>query len=91
MNRRNFIGTVLALAAAPAIVRASSLMPVRSIATPVLIGQIDQFGLYMTPAAYDGWIQRMAEKVWEAQVFGRAVVGEYPMDWGGKLIVKRRA
>lgn len=28
MNRRSFIGTVLALGAAPAIVRASSLMPI---------------------------------------------------------------
>jgi hypothetical protein len=32
MNRRSFLGTVLALATAPAIVRASSLMPVRGYA-----------------------------------------------------------
>ena len=30
MNRRSFIGSILALGAAPAIVRASSLMPVRA-------------------------------------------------------------
>ena len=34
MNRRGFLGSVLALAAAPAIVRASSLMKVRQIIVP---------------------------------------------------------
>lgn len=77
MNRRNFIGTVLALAAAPAIVRASSLMPVRALATPVLIGHVDNFSLYVTPFAYERWTQRMAEKLYEATVFGRTMVTEY--------------
>ena len=34
MNRRGFLGTCLALAAAPAIVRASSLMPGRGLIVP---------------------------------------------------------
>ena len=36
MNRRGFLGTCLALAAAPAIVRASSLMPGRGLIVPSL-------------------------------------------------------
>ena len=38
MNRRQFLGAIIASACAPAIVRASSLMPVREIAAPLYLG-----------------------------------------------------
>jgi hypothetical protein len=37
MNRRGFLGTILALGCAPAIVRAHSLMPVRVLEEPVIV------------------------------------------------------
>lgn len=36
MNRRSFLGAILAAGAAPAIVKAASLMPVRAIQFPTL-------------------------------------------------------
>jgi hypothetical protein len=39
MNRRSFIGAILALGAAPAIVRASSLMGFKETASPILLHQ----------------------------------------------------
>lgn len=91
MNRRNFIGTVLALASAPAIVRASSLMPVRALATPVLIGHIDNFGLYVTPFDAERWTERMTQKFYEATVFGRAVVTDYAEEFASGIVVRRLA
>lgn len=39
MNRRSFLATILAAASAPAIVRASSLMPVRPVGSLILPGE----------------------------------------------------
>jgi hypothetical protein len=49
MNRRGFLGSILALAAAPAIVKASSLMPVRDRYIRYSIGELDQIILFEAP------------------------------------------
>lgn len=50
MNRRGFLGTMLAAAVAPAIVRAQSLMPVRNIALPAAPSS--------SAAVMDYWLER---------------------------------
>ena len=50
MNRRRFLGTMLGALAAPAIVRASSLMPVRPLAAPTI--GVDLAGLGGDYTAY---------------------------------------
>jgi hypothetical protein len=60
VNRRGFLGSMLALAAAPAIVRADSLMRIVSLETTVLAAPLAEPGL--TEAA----LKEMIRKVWEA-------------------------
>lgn len=78
MNRRGFLSTMLALGAAPAVVRATSLMPVRT--RPILvtgtIGSIEGFRI-ITPD-FNVWSAELAKPFYKATVLGSAARKEYP-------------
>lgn len=65
-TRRSFLGSILALAAAPAIVRAESLMPVappiwvppKQKLYPCEIGRIDEFRIITSPLLPEAWVDR---------------------------------
>jgi hypothetical protein len=50
MNRRSFLGSILALGAAPAIVRADALMRVVPRSAPIIVGC--DFGAFTSEALY---------------------------------------
>lgn len=56
MNRRGFLASMLALAAAPAIVRAQSLMPIRPLVRPTLAETMAIQGLTWSSTQFDPWM-----------------------------------
>lgn len=76
MNRRGFLGTMLAAAMAPAIVRAQSLMPVRQIAAPSSSAAVMDYWL---KNGYDG-------HVLDAVRYGLGVVELFAND--GRVLAK---
>lgn len=75
MDRRSFIGSILALAAAPAIVRADSLMRIVPRGTTVLAGMNPIFS--GGPIVIDGlgfsYLNRDAVRLWAARVWAEAI------------------
>lgn len=56
MNRRGFLASMLALAAAPAIVRAQSIMPIRPLVRPTLAETMAIQGLTWSSTSFDPWM-----------------------------------
>lgn len=71
MNRRGFIGAILAAGLAPAIVRVASLMPVRGIVLPSTEETIDILYGYATPQL----IAREGLQILKTKISLRADVG----------------
>lgn len=89
MNRRGFLGSILALGAAPAIVRADSLMRVVPRETTILTPEFKK-------SVFDGsiWTEKLAEK-FASTKFGMTVQRDYDAEllpkehWDGRVQIGR--
>lgn len=90
MNRRGFLGSILALGAAPAIVRADSLMRIVPRETTVLWGKGIASMVREDQAAFNGITREALQIAWEKHpVFGAThALISIPKD-GETLVIRR--
>lgn len=70
MDRRGFLGAILAAGVAPAIVRASSLMSVRGLLVPTHLDSFDAFAQAMLEPIIDQHLQALEDMI----IYGASVL-----------------